>query len=115
MVNRVWESVYVRESTKEKHSEEIENKNLIYSVKHIFIQKNYYAVPKRDFKPGAMTREIIVINLIKMLRDGPEVSLNGSPTVSPTTHALCASEPFFCVSPESLSTSMPASTYFFAL
>ena len=28
------------------------------------------------------------INLSKILRDGPDVSLNGSPTVSPTTAAL---------------------------
>ena len=32
-------------------------------------------------------REKTVINLIKMFKAGPEVSLNGSPTVSPTTHA----------------------------
>jgi|GEM_PF-5888485 len=35
----------------------------------------------------------IDINLIKILSDGPDVSLNGSPTVSPTTAALCASDP----------------------
>jgi hypothetical protein len=29
-----------------------------------------------------------------MLSDGPEVSLRGSPIVSPMTAALCASEPF---------------------
>ena len=28
------------------------------------------------------------------MREGPEVSLNGSPTVSPTTAALWASDPF---------------------
>ncbi len=33
-------------------------------------------------------REIIAINFIKMFRAGPEVSLRGSPTVSPTTAAL---------------------------
>lgn len=36
----------------------------------------------------AMTMETIDISLIRMLSDGPEVSLNGSPTVSPTTVAL---------------------------
>ena len=37
---------------------------------------------------GANTRDTMVISLIRMLMDGPEVSLNGSPTVSPTTVAL---------------------------
>ena len=36
----------------------------------------------------ARTTETIDISLIRMLRAGPEVSLNGSPTVSPTTDAL---------------------------
>jgi len=36
------------------------------------------------------TRDITVINVFK---EGPAVSLKGSPTVSPTTLALCASEP----------------------
>ena len=37
---------------------------------------------------GAKMTATIVINLIKMLRLGPDVSLNGSPTVSPMTAAL---------------------------
>jgi len=37
---------------------------------------------------GAITRETTAINLIRMFSDGPDVSLNGSPTVSPTTAAL---------------------------
>jgi len=37
---------------------------------------------------GAITRETTAINLIRIFKDGPEVSLNGSPTVSPTTAAL---------------------------
>src|SRR3989339_590917 len=44
---------------------------------------------------GAMTSETTDINLIRIFMDGPEVSLNGSPTVSPTTAALWASDPFF--------------------
>ena len=36
------------------------------------------------------TRDITVISV---LSDGPAVSLKGSPTVSPTTPALCESEP----------------------
>ena len=42
---------------------------------------------------GAITKATTDINFNKMLRDGPEVSLNGSPTVSPTTAALWASVP----------------------
>ena len=37
---------------------------------------------------GATTSETIVISLINMFIAGPEVSLNGSPIVSPTTAAL---------------------------
>ncbi len=36
---------------------------------------------------GASTRETMDISLIKMFIAGPEVSLSGSPTVSPTTVA----------------------------
>jgi len=34
------------------------------------------------------------ITVIIVFSEGPAVSLNGSPTVSPITAALCASEPF---------------------
>ena len=37
----------------------------------------------------ANTREIIAISFIKMFKAGPDVSFRGSPTVSPTTAALC--------------------------
>ena len=37
---------------------------------------------------GAITRATIDMSLIRILSDGPEVSLKGSPTVSPTTAAL---------------------------
>lgn len=53
-----------------------------------------YRIPPICAISGANTKEIIVISLIRILIDGPEVSLNGSPTVSPTTPALCGSEPF---------------------
>jgi len=33
--------------------------------------------------------ETMADNLIRILREGPEVSFNGSPTVSPITAALC--------------------------
>ncbi len=49
----------------------------------------------------------MAIILIKIFRDGPEVSLKGSPTVSPTIAALCASEP--------LPPKLPFSIYFLAL
>ena len=42
----------------------------------------------------ANIKEMIAINFTKMLSAGPEVSFNGSPTVSPTTAALWISEPF---------------------
>ena len=38
-------------------------------------------------KNGAITKDTIDISLIKMFIAGPEVSLSGSPTVSPTTVA----------------------------
>ena len=59
-------------------------------------------------KSGANTSDTIVISFIRMLIDGPDVSLNGSPTVSPTTAALCLSDPF----PSPL---YPASICFLAL
>ena len=39
-------------------------------------------------------KEVMADNLIRMLIDGPEVSFNGSPTVSPQTAALCSSVEF---------------------
>lgn len=48
-----------------------------------------------------------------MLRAGPEVSFNGSPTVSPTTAALCSSVPLPLTVP--LITNYPPSMYFLAL
>lgn len=48
-----------------------------------------------------------------MLRAGPEVSFNGSPTVSPTTAALCSSVPLALSFP--LITNYPPSIYFLAL
>jgi len=35
------------------------------------------------------TREVMAESLIRILIAGPEVSLSGSPTVSPTTAASC--------------------------
>ena len=36
----------------------------------------------------AITMETMLISLMRMFNDGPDVSLNGSPTVSPTIVAL---------------------------
>ena len=52
---------------------------------------------------GAARSETRLITLIIGLRAGPEVSLRGSPTVSPTTAALCASDPFPPKRPSSIS------------
>ena len=46
-----------------------------------------YRSPPICAKSGANTTATIVMSLIRMLIDGPDVSLNGSPTVSPTTAA----------------------------
>lgn len=49
-----------------------------------------------------------------MLRAGPLVSFNGSPTVSPITAALCSLVPFFLTTP-SFPVYYPDSIYFLAL
>src|SRR5437868_15085142 len=41
---------------------------------------------------GAITRDTIDMSLIRMFIEGPDVSLKGSPTVSPVTDALCGSD-----------------------
>ena len=56
---------------------------------------------------GRISSETRFITLISGLSAGPAVSLNGSPTVSPMTAALWASEP--------LPPSWPSSMYFLAL
>src|SRR5660397_299043 len=58
-------------------------------------------------KSGAKTSATTLISLIRIFMDGPEVSLNGSPTVSPTTAAAWLSEP--------LPPYLPVSMYFLAL
>jgi hypothetical protein len=56
---------------------------------------------------GRMSNDTRFITLMSGLSAGPAVSLNGSPTVSPMTAALWASEP--------LPPSWPSSMYFLAL
>ena len=51
---------------------------------------------------GANREDTRDITVISVLREGPAVSLNGSPTVSPMTPALWASEPGPPNSPDSM-------------
>ena len=62
---------------------------------------------RRLMTAGRISRETRFITLMSGFNAGPAVSLNGSPTVSPMTAALWASEP--------LPPSLPSSMYFFAL
>jgi len=66
-----------------------------------------------ESKKPTNIRENIADNLTKIFKLGPEVSLRGSPTVSPITAALCSSL-FFPLTTPSISNS-PFSIYFFAL
>ena len=59
------------------------------------------------------TRLVIAISLIRMFIDGPLVSFKGSPTVSPITDALCASECLPTLYPSTIR--FPPSIYFLAL
>ena len=52
-----------------------------------------YSNPCIMMNSGANVSDTMVIRLMRMFMDGPDVSLKGSPTVSPTTAALWASEP----------------------
>jgi len=45
------------------------------------------------------TNEVIAESLIRMLMEGPEVSLSGSPTVSPITAAECSGSLFCTIFP----------------
>ena len=56
----------------------------------------------------------MAISLTKIFKAGPDVSFNGSPTVSPTTAALWISDPFLTISPY-WSLIAPLSIYFLAL
>lgn len=74
--------------TRDYHRNKV-NLNLIqnlYSMGHDPLDKHFY-------NSGAITNATTAINFNKIFKDGPDVSLKGSPTVSPTTVALCGSEP----------------------
>merc|ERR1719168_215333 len=60
------------------------------------------AVPK--------TKLMMAVSFMTMFSAGPEVSFSGSPTVSPVTEFLCASEPFTNSLPKP-----PAEMYFLEL
>src|SRR3989304_1980222 len=68
---------------------------------------------------GASTSVTVLSSFTSTCSDGPAVSLYGSPTVSPTTAALCASVPLprVTISPglSEGTCSIPASIYFLAL
>src|SRR5207247_2643874 len=64
---------------------------------------------------GANTKVIVASSLINTWMEGPAVSLNGSPTVSPTTAALCASLRFFSTCPVVGLRTPSDSIHFFAL
>jgi len=66
------------------------------------------------WKNGVKTNDKIAESLIKILSDGPEVSFNGSPTVSPITAALWTSV-FLPKTLPSSSMNLPFSIYFLAL
>ena len=54
----------------------------------ILIAPNYPSTSRGAPSNGAITKLTMAITFIKIFIEGPEVSLNGSPTVSPTTVAL---------------------------
>ena len=59
-------------------------------VKQVAVAGSHYRLMsgRTATKAGAKTSETIAISLSRMFRLGPEVSLNGSPTTSPSTAAL---------------------------
>jgi hypothetical protein len=65
-----------------------------YTTTHHHHNNLLVMIPPFLTKKDPNTREVMADNLIKMLIEGPDVSFKGSPTVSPITAALCASECF---------------------
>ena len=69
--------------------------------------------------PPAKTKEMIAINLTKIFKEGPDVSFNGSPIVSPMTAAVWVSLPcpssFLSISYPSFPVKVPVSINFFVL
>lgn len=70
---------------------QLQSYNSTISVQHLYFVYLYIIIlfySRPEPNSGANTTETIVISLIRILIEGPDVSLNGSPTVSPTTVAL---------------------------
>mmetsp|Transcript_72449 Transcript_72449/g.120779 ORF Transcript_72449/g.120779 Transcript_72449/m.120779 type:complete len:215 (+) Transcript_72449:622-1266(+) len=53
------------------------------------IRPKYHMDSVHSFNRGAIVSDTIDMSLIRIFRAGPDVSLKGSPTVSPTTQAFC--------------------------
>jgi hypothetical protein len=64
------------------------NHNIYFtSVRSVASNSGYFNILQATVKP-AITMATILMSLTRIFKLGPEVSLNGSPTVSPTTVAL---------------------------
>ena len=61
--------------------------NVVAELRWEFRCADPWRVRRSQVSSGAITRLTMAITLIRMFIEGPEVSLNGSPTVSPTTTA----------------------------
>ena len=81
-------------------------KNRVKSAKNRQFLKNCVAFYNSPMERMIYARTMAPteMNLIRILREGPDVSLNGSPPVSPMTAAMCAVLPF--------PPKYPSSTYF---
>ena len=60
--------------------------------RHLMLSREKWTKANRDIQRrairGASTKATMDMSLMRIFMEGPEVSLNGSPTVSPTTAAL---------------------------
>lgn len=72
---------------RKKERRTIKKETAVGSLFHLLTRFYGYIKLNAQVTP-AITIATILISLIKILRLGPEVSLNGSPTVSPITVAL---------------------------
>jgi hypothetical protein len=63
--------------------------NFLIFVKERFLSRqSFIKIPPDSLKKVPKTKLVIALSLIKILMEGPLVSLSGSPTVSPQTAAL---------------------------
>lgn len=74
-----------------KIEKSLDNHLYCRGISLFFVSSSYYY--NIAMVSPAITMLTIDISLIRMLREGPEVSLKGSPTVSPTMVALWLSLP----------------------